>query len=413
MRGGIFVVAPLMMLSGGCAHLPAAGFQGLQVSAQADLTQHRLTADCELDFKISNPLAVGFAVPAHDFQVTLDGAALAGLHTDRVAIAAGATAIVPYHFKVELTDPRGYLGRDVPFALAADVSLELPPAAQQILNAANAPSELAGGKLHFAHDGVLRFPLLPTVTPAGGPTVTLLGVADPSTPEVDVDAMLSSLKAGLQPFKDAFSTLLDQSPPAISFSMTVSDALHKMGFNSDRAVNNAINALNKLPGISLSGGDNLNSSVSLPSARTLLKSIDSTIDTKWTQFNDGWSNGFANSIGTLLKRAALPTGLRITIPVKVHNLNKFPMKRPAFSLAVTDGNGNGVATIAVAGAAGDIAADGSLDMTFTAELKLDAFGGILGLVRGDGAAPSALKIAGTVELELDYGILKLPISLTL
>jgi hypothetical protein len=155
-----------------------------------------------------------------------------------------------------------------------------------------------------------------------------------------------------------------------------------------------------------------------------LKSVDPELGNHWSRFQSAW-NGFdpKNYSGTLVVPTALPQGVRISLPVRVRNPNRFPIKLPGFQIAAFGGNrGLQLASLqAVPQGAQDkpaeeqlaepfeLAASTATDLMLVSELSWEQFGGLL---KGMSGNLPPVKLKGQVMVDLGVGQVTIPVDVS-
>jgi hypothetical protein len=368
----------LALLAGGVAGCAtstpwtAPGFQRLTVtSVQPDVERLSVTLTAVFTFRYVNPLSVAIPVPTHTFGLYLDGSATpaASLTKPGFTVPPNATAHdIPYPVSLVIGGP-GSLATQY---LGRDVPY-------RFLTTFTLPA-LPGvppRQVQIAHDDSLRLPLFPQLSVAGLPSLQLLGTIR----TLDV-------RAFRQPMVEVGDVL-------VRFLGPILDAFLALG--------------------TLAGGD-----------QTALRDPD-----KREAFTRGWTRFKEDIPDRILDLpASRLEGIRLEVPVRVRNPNRFPIHAPTVSVSLTEpGAGAGAAgrvgLVALvypntAGAAARIpeGPGTSREATLVVELRWTRLAGgsanpldVLRVLDGSGSATLALR--AEFAMDLGYGLVTVPLEIPL
>jgi LEA14-like dessication related protein len=441
-RRVLLAITLIAGLGSGCAHkLPSAGFDGFAVKqlkpklAQgAPLRVQSMSMDLQFDFVVRNPTGGPITVPEHEFKLQLGDAYTTTRRIPKQTVAASSVLRLEYplHLDLDLESDRGLkalLGSDVPYAFSAEANLDLPemvgqqPGSKdtQMTGALRGALALAGvqdDKLVLKHEGKLRLPLPPAFEKSTtAPTAQFLGPNGAAAGGKDVAAELQAVRQQLAPFV----TSLDRVMTARLTNQLDSRTLMKL-LVGDAWADRALTAL-RIAQIPVAAG-----AIALPNVPATpldaMKSLEPGLGDHWSRFQTAW-NGFdpKNYSGTLVVPTALPQGVRIALPVRIRNPNRFPIKLPGFQIAAFGGNrGMQLASLQAVpqDAQGktpeeqmaepfELAASTATDLMLVSELSWEQFGGLLQGMRGN---LPPVKLKGQVMVDLGVGQVTIPVDVS-
>ncbi len=440
----------------GCStlpQLPDADFAGITIrTVQDEQDTEKVRLALGLDFKVKNPMDIPLIVPAHSFDLLIDGAPASktGVHEELV-VAANDAAMSRYEFLLDLSDDglgRAF-GTAANFTFAASANVNIPDRildvfGKQVLAQAaaagtggttspgGAPSSMET-TLTFEHEGTIKLPRLPQIQSVANDAAAVSLVGE--TKLVAVEGMIGELDAVVRPIAD-FLSRYQAAVASQKVQVPVAEVLGWLGVPANLAgvAVTAVNASMQLQGRRsrmASAGSTIEIPVQLPPLSAVADQLEPGLGQKVDAFAADWSTARTNNLAQLSGvkiPTTLPGGVKIAMPFAISNPNTFAIHTPAFRLALVDGAGNPVARVqveprgaseAVANApllqTVEIAGSGSAPVSLTSELYWDKLGTDLLSMAGDGAGPdlSALTMVGQVSIDLGYGPITVPIKVPL
>ncbi len=334
-----------------------------------------------LAFRYTNPYKQPLTIPAHSFTLSMKNRALpAGRVLSHLSgskstfqVRAQGDTTISYVLSLDL-DPLGqmkdFLGKDNYYEFSSDLTVDLkdylPGGAIR-----QGVSSLLGNTsrdIHLAFGDSIRLPLMPIVKPAASPArVQFVG----SMESID----FSPLKDGMNPFVSLISDTKVQ-----VYAPTWENPFRTVEVNfADHMMN-------------------------------LLSPVVSQAPATWTNFKSNWTTFKAQPV--IRYPGSRVTGLRVTIPFMIKNPNDFAIESPEMStIAQLNSVYQPVAMEVDAVGSPRIGPGEEQRMNLTWQINWNDTFTLPGFISGQ-ALPNNPTLKGNVNVDIGYGMISLPFSIT-
>ncbi|MDX1909359.1 MAG: hypothetical protein SF053_20135 [Bacteroidia bacterium] len=367
-------------------YVPTVDYRGARIRSlepQVNLQTGQVRAELTLvlSFRYSNPYRRPLLIPAHTFSLHMknrfipNGRELSHLQGNQAAfrVPADGDTVVQYSLRLDL-DPLGqmkdFLGRDNYYEFRSDITLDLQDylpggALRQAVSAALGDTER---DIRLAYGDSIRLPLMPVILPSATKArIQLVGEME----KLD----FSPLRNGMKPFYNLIT-----GTKVLVYAPTMTNPFRTVEVNfADHMM-------------------------------TLLSPVAPDAPDAWDNFKDHWADFQAQPVVEYPGEDI--TGLRVTIPFVIRNPNDFPIESPEMHALFQLNTAYQPVSMEIDPAGSRIIGAGQ-DRTMTLSWQLnwnDTFT-LPGLLSGQ-VLPQNPTLKGSVNVDIGYGMVRVPFSLT-